>query len=277
MSDRTGTVAEGAAFVPPPLDPQARSFGFLRATVALILREMSTRYGRTPGGYIWALLEPLGVIVILSIAFALMLRTPSLGSSFLLFYASGYLPFTLFLSVSGAVAQALNFSKPLLAYPSVTWLDAIVARFALNTLTSALVSYILLTGILVTADTRAVLDLPPMILAMSLSALLALGIGTMNCLLISLFPTWGMIWRIATRPLFLMSGIFFTYEDMPQVAQEILWYNPLLHLTGLMRTGIYPMYHPQYISLSYVLVVTFVLLVMGLLLLRRYHLHLLSR
>ena len=35
----------------------------LRAVAALVLREMSTRYGRTPGGYLWAILEPLGMII----------------------------------------------------------------------------------------------------------------------------------------------------------------------------------------------------------------------
>lgn len=56
----------------------------MRSVSALMLREMSTRYGRTPGGYIWAILEPLGMIIILGLAFALLVRVPAMGTSFLL-------------------------------------------------------------------------------------------------------------------------------------------------------------------------------------------------
>ncbi|WP_212525620.1 ABC transporter permease [Actibacterium sp. MT2.3-13A] len=236
-----------------------------------MLREMSTRYGRTPGGYIWAVLEPLAAIVILAIGFSLLLRTPSLGTSFILFYASGYLPFNLYHNISLMVSGSLKFSKPLLAYPSVTWIDAILARFLLNLLTASMVAYILLTAILLLTDTRTVLDVRPMIEAMALAALLGLGIGTMNCVLSGLYPTWIMVWSIATRPLFLMSGVIYIYEDLPQMAQDILWYNPLLHITGLMRTGLYPMYNPEYVSVPFVVYTALILLTLGLILLRRYY------
>lgn len=236
-----------------------------------MLREMSTRYGRTPGGYIWAILEPLGTIIILAAGFSLLLRAPSLGSSFLLFYASGFLPLNLYQNISGAVTRSLIFSKPLLAYPSVTWVDAILARFLLNFLTASMVTYVLFTAILLVTDTRTVLDVPLMIESMALAALLGLGIGTLNCVLTGLYPAWGMIWSIATRPLFLMSGIFYVYEDLPSMAQDILWYNPLLHITGLMRTGLYPMYNPNYISVPFILYTALILLTLGLILLRRYY------
>ncbi|SFM76354.1 capsular polysaccharide transport system permease protein [Shimia aestuarii] len=232
---------------------------------------MSTRYGRTPGGYIWAVLEPLGAIMILSIGFSLLLRSPSLGNSFLLFYASGYLVLSLYQNVSVLVARALAFSKPLLIYPSVSWLDAILARFFLNTLTNALVAYLLLTLIIMLIETRIIFDAGPMVVAMGLTAFIGLAIGTLNCALFGLFPAWEAVWSIATRPLFLASGIFYTYEDLPTLAQDILWWNPLLHLTGLIRTGLYTNYRPDYLNLTYVLSIAVVVLCLGLLLLRRHH------
>ena len=53
-----------------------RSFASMRTISALVLREMSTRYGRTPGGYIWSLLEPIAAILFLSLGFSLVIRTP---------------------------------------------------------------------------------------------------------------------------------------------------------------------------------------------------------
>ena len=75
---------------------QNSSFRFVRTILALILREMSTTYGRSAGGYIWAVLEPAAGIALLAFAFSLALRAPSLGTNFALFYATGYLPFMLY-------------------------------------------------------------------------------------------------------------------------------------------------------------------------------------
>ena len=232
---------------------------------------MTTRYGRSPGGYLWALIEPLGVIVILAFGFSLLLRAPALGSSFILFYATGYLPFSLYQSTSELVARAIRFSKPLLAYPRVSWIDAILARLVLNTLTGLLVAYILLAVIMGVSETRTVLRIEPILAAMGLSVLLGLAVGTTNCLLMGLFPVWERIWGIVNRPLFLASGVIFLYEDVPRVAQDYLWFNPLMHVVGLMRTGFYPLYSPSYVSVVYVLGVTVVPLAFSLLLLRRYH------
>lgn len=250
---------------------QGRRLASARTIMALILREMSTRYGRSPGGYLWAILEPLGAIVLLGIGFSLVLRSPSLGNNFLLFYATGFLPFNLYQSLSVLVARSISFSRPLLFYPAVTWMDAILARLILNTLTGLLVTYILLAGILTAIDTQTVIELEKVIEAMALAILVGVSVGTLNCALIGLFQVWDQIWSIVTRPLFLASGVIFLYEDLPQGAQAILYYNPLMHVTGIMRTGFYPMYAPQYTSSLYVVAVSLVLLFLGLVLLGRYH------
>jgi capsular polysaccharide transport system permease protein len=159
----------------------------------------------------------------------------------------------------------------LLFYPSVTWIDAILARFLLNTLTVVTVMCILLTGILAVTQTRTVIDLRPVLDAVGMTALLGLGIGALNCFLFGKFPAWELAWSIATRPLFLASGVIFLYDDLPRTAQAILWWNPLMHVTGLMRTGFYPMYSADYVLPIYVLSVGFVTLALGLILLRRHH------
>ncbi len=265
------------AQTPTKTGGRSRRFASLRTVVAPILREMSTRYGRSPGGYIWAVLEPLAAILFLSLGFSLIIRTPSLGTSFLLFYATGYLPFDLYMQISNACARALGFSKPLLKYPAVTWLDAIMARLVLNSLTSIFVMILLLTCILMVIDSRTVLDMPPVVQAVAMAILLGAGVGTLNCVLMELYPLWSVTWGILTRPLFLASGIFFLYDDLPPLGQDILWYNPLMHITGLMRTGFYPSYTAAYVNITYVTLVSLVLLFLGLVLMGRYHRDILNR
>ena len=60
---------------------KARRYRPARTVSALVIREMTTSYGRSPGGYIWAILEPVGAVMILSIGFS-RLRQPTLGTSF---------------------------------------------------------------------------------------------------------------------------------------------------------------------------------------------------
>jgi capsular polysaccharide transport system permease protein len=259
--------------IPPAIAPAGttRRFATCRAIAALMLREMSTRYGRSPGGFVWAILEPLGGIIVLSLALSLIIRAPSLGNSFVLFYATGLLPFTLYNTVQSMVAKALIFSKPLLVYPSVTWVDAIMGRFLLNTLTGVMVTYLLLAGVLHATETTAVVRLGPVVTALALAALLGLGVGVLNCLIFGLYPVWEQIWSILTRPLFLASGIFFIMEDLPRQVQDYLWFSPWMHISGLLRSGVYPTYDAPYASALFVLFCAMVPLCFGLLLLRRYH------
>lgn len=248
-----------------------RRFMSLRVIFALMLREMATTYGRSPGGYIWAVLEPAGGIALLTLVFAAAFRSPPLGTNFPIFYASGMVPFLMYTDISGKVALSLQFSKPLLAYPSVTFLDALLARFVLNLLTQLLVSYIIFVGLLMLFETRTAPDLPKISLALAMAAALALGVGTFNCVLMSMIPVWQRLWSILNRPLFIISGIFFLFGTIPEPWRGILWYNPLMHVVGEMRAGFYPSYTAAYVSPAYVFGVSFTLLATGLLFLRRYH------
>ena len=248
-----------------------------RIVIALMLREMATTYGRSAGGYLWAILEPVLGIALLSVIFSLAMTRPSLGTNFPLFYASGLLPFLMFNDISGKVASSIRFSRPFLAYPSVTFVDILIARILLNALTHTAIVAIVLTSIMVFYQLPLVFDLTAIFEALLITAMLAVGVGTVNCYLATAFPVWERIWSILTRPLFLMSGIFFLYGMMPVKAQNILWFNPLIHCVGMMRKGLYPTYAGDYLSPGYVVGVSVVLFVLGLMLLERNYKRLLER
>jgi capsular polysaccharide transport system permease protein len=259
--------------VPVPQTPSGpqRSFASARAVSALMLREMYSTYGRSVGGFLWAVIEPAAGIAVLSLIFSLGFRSPPIGTNFAIFYASGLLPYMMFTSLAGKISGALNFSKQLLVYPSVTFVDAIVARFLLNLMTQLMVTYIVLAGILLTFDTRTVLE--PLWIAegLALAAVFALGVGTVNAYLFTRFPDWQYFWSILTRPLLILSCVIFMYDNVPQPFQGILWFNPLVHAVGAMRAGFYPNYRVDYVSPVYVLAVSVTLILIGLLLLRRFH------
>lgn len=242
-----------------------------RVIVALILREMSTTYGRSAAGYLWAVAEPVIGIVLLTSIFSLFLRSPPVGHSFALFYATGVLPFMMYLTVSGKVSQSIQFSRQLLTYPRLTFLDAVFARFLLNAITQVVVLQLVLIVLLVTQDTRTTLDFGAIALSVTMALALAFGVGTLNCLLFAFLPSWQLIWAVLNRPAFLVSGVFFTFESLPDEAQPYIWFNPLIHVVGQMRVGIYPTYSGDYISPGYVFLTAAVPAVAGMFFLRRYH------
>lgn len=253
----------------PPTARPRRGLATPRTIAALVLREMATSYGRSPGGYLWAVLEPVAGIALLTVVFSAVLRNPGLGRDFALYYATGMLPFMAFMAVSAKVAQALNFSRQLLAYPAVTWLDAVLARFLLTALTEFMVAFLVLAGILTAFDTRVIPDWPLVLRAMLEAALLGLGVGAVNCHLMTRWPLWQRVWGVLMRPMFILSGIFFLYETVPPAFQGIMWFNPLLQIISLARRGFYAGYEAAWVSEAYVLGLAGLLLLSGLLLLRR--------
>lgn len=261
--------------LPSPQRPRIRTgvprFATLRTITALILREMSTSYGRSPGGYLWAVLEPTAGIALLTALFSVGFRSPPLGISFAMFYATGMLPFTLFTDITAKLGQAMNYSRQLLTYPRVTFIDAILARFGLNLMTQLLVSYIVIGTILLVFDTRVIMDGSVIARCYLLSALLALGVGTFNCFMMLRFPIYQRFWSILMRPLFMLSCVFFLFDTIPEPYSTYLWYNPLVHLVGMMRHGFYPNYDASYVSELYVAIVGLGALTLGLMLLRRDH------
>jgi capsular polysaccharide transport system permease protein len=266
-----------ASLAPPPVPPSSgpaprpRRFKTARTVIALMLREMSSTYGRSPGGYIWAVLEPVGAIVMLSVVFSFIIRAPALGTNFPLFYATGYLPFMMYTDLGAKLMTSIRFSKPLLAYPGVTWLDAVLGRFVLNTLTHLAVFCLVGAGILILFRTGAMLDMPAILSALAMAAALGLGVGMLNCFLVSVFPVWQTLWSVLTRPMFIISGVFFLYDALPPFAREVLWYNPLTHVIAEMRSGFYGTYEASFVSPVYVYGFAGICLLLGMIFLGRYH------
>jgi capsular polysaccharide transport system permease protein len=247
-----------------------RPFAALRAILALMLREMSSTYGRSPGGYLWAVVEPVAGIAILTYASALMFSNPPLGRSFELFYATGMLPFLMFTMIANRVGTSLLFSRPLLIYPAVTFADAVFARFFVNLLTELLVFVVVMTGLLMMFDTGAAFDPLRVAESLALTAIFALAVGTANAYLFLRWHLWHVLWSVISRPLFLISGVFFMFNMLPNPMKDLLWYNPLIHVIGIMRAGFYPTYMADYTAPAYVLLVSMALFAAAFFALRRH-------
>lgn len=236
----------------------------LRVLHALLIREMITRYGRSSLGYLWALLEPVGIITLLTLLFLQIADAPPYGQSFALFYASGYLAFHWVIDISSVAARSVHVNRPLLAFPSVTALDTVLARLILQSLTGLAVAALILGGIFAGSGDALVLAPGPVLQSFLLAVLLAAGIGIFNAWAFAISKGWELVWGIVSRPLLLVSCVFYSFESLPAEAREVLWFNPVIHVIGLLRSGLYPVYDGNHVAPGYVILISLVLALPGL-------------
>lgn len=255
---------------PIPRRRRVAGFSSARAIFALMLREMGTTYGRSPGGYAWAILEPIAGVALLTLAFSLAFNAPPLGNNFPLFYATGFLPFMFYAELTMKIGQAIRYSRPLLTYPSVTFVDAILSRLFLNVLTQLVTFLIVIGAIVLIYGLRLDLDPFRLLNALLMMVVLCLGLGTLNCYLFGAFPVWERIWGIFNRPLFLLSGVFFVVDSLPARFRELLLLNPLTHVIAEVRAGVFATYDARYVSSVYVYAIGLVALLFGMMLLYRH-------
>jgi capsular polysaccharide transport system permease protein len=241
----------------------------IRVVGALLVREMSTRFGSKPGGYIWAIIDPAGHIAFMSLIFMAITHTPALGKSFPLFFATGYLAFQFYAAMAGFLNGAIKANRTLLSYPNVAPIDTIVARYILQAGTTSVVSFCVLGVILLTMDQPVYLNWPAIIEAAFAATVLGLGIGIFNNVATLRFPLYEQVFNIINRPMFLISGVFFLPDALPVPIRDIVLLNPLVHVVMLFRKGFYPEYRAEMMNMTYLYSFALTILFMGLLLFTR--------
>ncbi|CDN95806.1 ABC transporter permease [Agrobacterium tumefaciens] len=241
----------------------------IRVVGALLIREMSTRFGSKPGGYVWAIIDPVGHIAFMSLIFMAITHTPALGKSFALFFATGYLAFQFYAAMAGFLNGAIKANRTLLSYPNVAPIDTIVARYILQAGTTSVVSFCVLSVILLTVDQPVHLNWSAIIEAAFAATVLGLGIGVFNNVATLRFPLYEQVFNIINRPMFLISGVFFLPDALPAPIRDIVLLNPLVHVVMLFRKGFYPEYRAEMMNMTYLYSFALTILFMGLLLFTR--------
>lgn len=226
----------------------------LQVVHSLVLRETRTRFGKNSLGYLWALLEPLMWIGTFWAMYAVARRPVSHGLDALPFLTTGILTYSLFNKNVARIGESINGNRPLLFYPQVQPIDLVLARWSLETATLvAVFVVIMLGGGLIEGELPAVEDLLMTMVGLGLAALLGASVGIFLCMLGVL---WSAVERLRgplMRPLFWTSGLFYTLDDAPSDARELLQYNPVLHAVELVRGGWFPDYDNPDASIGYVM------------------------
>ncbi|MGF0537902.1 ABC transporter permease [Agrobacterium sp. ES01] len=224
----------------------------LRIVSALLIREMASRFGDKPGGYVWAFLEPGGYVMMMTVVFQAITHSPALGNSFPLFFASGYMAFYFYNATLNYVGGALAGNRALLNYPTLAPIDTVVSRFLLQMFTNCFVAILVFFLIIHFEMKRPPnLNWAPLLEAGALASFLALGVGMSNTVLFLRFPFYESVYGIISRPLMLISGVFFIPDNLPHPYRDFVLINPVSHVIILFRKGFYPEYRATGLDMGY--------------------------
>ncbi|HEY8431701.1 MAG TPA: ABC transporter permease [Sandaracinaceae bacterium] len=235
----------------------------LRVVHALALRETRTRFGKHQLGYLWALLEPL--FWILTFYGMLTLAGRTAGPMELVpFLATGIITYELVMKTSDRASLAIDANRALLFYPQVHTLDLILARAGLEVATYVTVFLVIVGAHGAIAGEFEIDSVLRTMMGLGLAGLLGLSLGTLLCSLSVISSSVERVKGPLMRPLFWISGLFFTAEALPTSVREIFLWNPILHCVEIVRDGWFPAYHARHASPAYVLVWIVVLAFAGL-------------
>ena len=204
--------------------------------------------------YFWALAEPIVHVAILSWLYIAMMRQPLAGLSITLFFLTGIVPYFVYDKTATRLAGSINANRALLHLALVKHVDVVLGRALLELATMLVVFLLLMIGMFAFEQLHNTL-LQPLIIAQAILLLwlVGIGVGATNAVLNSLFKSWDIIFRMVTRPLWLLSGVFFMAERLPTQMREFMSYNPILHGVELFRSGIFPGYGRSFIDMNYLI------------------------
>ena len=231
---------------------------------ALFLREIKTRFGKFRLGYLWAVLEPLSFVLVLSMIRLLFSNSGIGGIDHPVFYVTGIIPFLFFQHSINVCLYAVDSNIGLFNYQRIRPVDSVLSRVLLEAVIT-IATGLLVAGILVFLGFHFKMDdTLGFLLAFFMLGSLSLGLGLLVSVLGGLSNEVQKIVPILIRPLFFLSGIFFMTDEIPQPYQDYLLLNPILQSIELIRSTMFADYETPVQGPGYVTTCTLLALFVGL-------------
>jgi ABC-type polysaccharide/polyol phosphate export permease len=234
---------------------------------ALALKELRVRYKRSALGFMWALLNPLMMMVILTVVFSHIMRLPV--QSYAIFLLSALLPWTFFSQALSYAVESIvgngELLKKVKVAKAVFPLAAVISN-VLNFLMS-LVPLVLILAVLRFPLHWTWIFLPVPMLALFL---FTLGCGFLCATLNVFYRDMSHIVQIVLQAWFYLSPVMYSLEFLPQRFRGLFRLNPMLYLLNEFRMAIYYGQMPTARSIAASLAIGLGFLIAGYGLFRRY-------
>jgi len=204
--------------------------------LALMFKDFRSRASSGRLGLMWIIVDPMTKILFMSAMLWLSGRVEVAGVNVALFVAVAIIPFTIISRSMGSVAASITANQAFYNYPQVKPIDALIARFVLDTVIFLLGAIVIFFGFSWFFDLHLNLhNILPIILILLVTMALAFGLALFNGTYGCLYDGYAKIASFFSRPLIFISAIFFTPNDLPAEARYYLSWNPIAQLVEYLR------------------------------------------
>jgi len=240
-----------------------------RVIGALMLRELTTRFGRENIGFLWIMAEPLLFAGLVGLLWRVTKGPLVSGVDVIAFTITGYIPLVFFRSNIGRAVSSFTANGGLLYHRQIKVLDLILVRFLVEFI-GHLMAYFFIAVVLMAFDIFPMPhDLGFLILGWLYYALFTLSVTLVVAPLSEMSEVVEKFVPVTTYMMVPFSGAFFFVSSLyPDAAAVALW-SPPVHGMEMMRYGVFgPSIDPHY-NFLYPLEFSIITLTLGLLLCRR--------
>jgi capsular polysaccharide transport system permease protein len=230
---------------------------------ALYMREIQSQFNDKLG-LGWAFVEPLLFIAGLSYLRSLIKEGDVHSIPIFIFMMIGMVGVQLFLSPLNKLAAAIQKNRPLYAFRQVQPIAGVIAAAFIE---FSIKIGVVMLAILILYLTDKTFEIHDPLMLISLFVMLCIftfGLSLIIGICQSFVPEFKKVFGIVTRPVFFISGVFFSLQDIPQAYWHYLDWNPLLHFIELARYACFESYGDNGVSYAFVTKCTFISLFMGL-------------
>ncbi|MGS2719894.1 ABC transporter permease [Paraglaciecola aestuariivivens] len=224
---------------------------------ALFAREIRTGFN-DKFGLSWAVLNPIVFIFVLSFIRGRLGGGETHGMPTFTFMAIGILLIQSFLQTLSNSARSIKKNKALFAFRQVQPISAVLAGAVFQLLVKVFV-FIGIIIIMYFLNMEITISDPLLFLScLLLLWVLAVALGLFFGIAELFIAEIGKLRELISRPLFFISGVFFSLQDFPKQYWPLLDWNPILHAIELSRFAVYATYGGYGVSLQYLAGVTLV-------------------
>jgi ABC-type polysaccharide/polyol phosphate export permease len=230
---------------------------------ALVDRERRTRFATGTIGYLWAYIVPIAWIGFVVLAFRILDRAPPISVGPEIFVGTAFIPYIIFRNTVISLSRTVATHRHLLYIRPIEIGDFFTATSILEGYNLFAITFIICGGITVMFSAEPPSDMPQVLTVLLLVWALGTGVGRFVGVIGLLSDSFSRVVPILLRPVFWLSGIFYTATELPLPIQNILWFNPVFHLTELLREAYFLGYESPVASAWYPILVAAVFFVLS--------------
>ena len=206
---------------------------------ALVYRELKTRVSQVKFGVLGVFLEPLGVIAIFIAIFSVVRGGRSVnGLDLTLFLTTGVTLYTMANDIALRSLKAMEANEALFFYRPVKPVDTVIARAIVEAgLYGVMFLAILFTRFLF-RENWILQDIPLLVISYMALVFTAFGLGLFLMVAGHRYPLVKQLVPLLSRPLWFLSGIFFSVNTMPHWLRPWITWNPIFQSIELTRSSL---------------------------------------